>query len=95
MILQAVFTLFHKLFFTNNLWIFDPETDYYDPHAARRIFLRHGNRARRDIYRITCRAGSCSGRVQLEMEKRKKLVKLIKGFKYINFNNNGGYVTMK
>ncbi len=33
--------------------------------------------------------------VQLEMEKRKKLVKLIKGFKYINFNNNGGYVTMK
>ena len=32
--------------------------------------------------------------VQLE-RKRKKLVKLIKGFKYINFNNNGGYVTMK
>lgn len=22
------FTIFHKLFFTNNLWIFDPETDY-------------------------------------------------------------------
>ena len=22
------FTLFHKLFFTNNLWIFNPETDY-------------------------------------------------------------------
>ena len=62
-----------------------------DPHAAGRIFLRHGNPGRRDIYRITCRAGSCSGRVQLEMEKRKKLVKLIKGFKYINFNNNGNY----
>ena len=27
--------------------------------------------------------------------KRKKLVKLIKGFKYINFNNNSGCVTMK
>ena len=24
----SCFTLFHKLFFTNNLWIFDPETDY-------------------------------------------------------------------
>lgn len=91
----SCFTLFHKLFFTNNLWIFDPEIRLYDPHAAGRIFLRHGNPGRRDIYRITCRAGSCSGRVQLEMEKRKKLVKLIKGFKYINFNNNGGYVTMK
>ena len=22
------FTIFHKLFFTNNLWVFDPETDY-------------------------------------------------------------------
>ena len=22
------FTIFHKLFFTNNLWIFNPETDY-------------------------------------------------------------------
>ena len=24
----SCFTLFHKLFFTNTLWIFDPETDY-------------------------------------------------------------------
>ena len=24
----SCFTLFHKLFFTNNLWIFDPATDY-------------------------------------------------------------------
>ena len=24
----SCFTLFHKFFFTNNLWIFDPETDY-------------------------------------------------------------------
>ena len=67
----------------------------YKNASGGRIFLRHGNPGRRDIYRITCRAGSCSGRVQLEMETRKKLVKLIKGFKYINFNNNGGYVTIK
>lgn len=25
---EASFTMFHKLFFTNNLWLFDPETDY-------------------------------------------------------------------
>ena len=94
MILQAVLRCFINCFLQINLWILTGDR-LYDPHAARRIFLGHGNPGRRDIYRITCRARSCSGRVQLEMEKRKKLVKLIKGFKYINFNNNGGYVTMK
>ena len=67
----SCFTLFHKLFFTNNLWIFDPETDYMIRMLPEGFFLRHGNPGWSDIFCITCRAGSCSGREHVETEKER------------------------
>ena len=37
------FTIFHKLFFTNNLWIFNPETDYMIRMLPEGFFSGYGD----------------------------------------------------
>ena len=35
---NSVFVQFHNIFFDNDLWLFDPAEDFYDPNASRRSF---------------------------------------------------------